>query len=212
MASLSCMQRAQTVEPVELADGLWRWTAPHPDWKPDAASGSSADWPRQVGCTLVLGANSAVFIDAMPSEDETAFWTWADQRCAGRRVLALNTLAFHRRSRPELVARYGATTSRAKHNLPPTVHPIPLRGAGETMFWLPEQHALIPGDRLVADADGRLRMCHESWLVYLPSGIGLAELRGLLRPLLALPIERVLVSHGEPVLADGRRALTEALE
>jgi hypothetical protein len=127
-------------------------------------------------------------------------------------VLALNTLSFHRRSRPELVARYGATTSRAKRNLPPAVRPFPLRGAGETIFWLPEQRALIPGDRLVTGADGRLAMCHESWLAYLPSGIGLAQLRTLLRPLLELPIERVLVSHGEPVLADGRRALAEALE
>jgi hypothetical protein len=206
------MQGAQHGEPVELASGLWRWTAPHPDWKPDAATGSSADWPRQVGCVLLQSADSAVFIDAMPGADERAFWAWADRRCAGRRVLALNTLAFHRRSRPELVARYSATTSRARRNLPPAVQPIPLRGAGETMFWLPEQHTLIPGDRLVTDAGGRLRMCHESWLAYLPSGIGLSELRGLLRPLLELPVERVLVSHGEPVLAGGRCALAEALE
>jgi hypothetical protein len=37
---------------------------------------------------------------------------------------------------------------------------------------------------------------------------GLAE---LLSPLLELPIERVLVSHGEPVLHYGRAALALAL-
>ena len=39
--------------------------------------------------------------------------------------------------------------------------------------------------------------------------LDLDGLRGLLRPLAELPIERVLVSHGEPILCDGRRALNE---
>lgn len=38
--------------------------------------------------------------------------------------------------------------------------------------------------------------------------VGLA---GLMRPLLELAIERVLVSHGEPVLGDGRAALAHAI-
>ena len=41
--------------------------------------------------------------------------------------------------------------------------------------------------------------------------MALSDLRELLRPLLELPIERVLVSHGEPVLSGGRDALAEAL-
>ena len=32
-----------------------------------------------------------------------------------------------------------------------------------------------------------------------------------LRPLLELPVERVLVTHGEPVLEDGHEALAKAL-
>ena len=79
------------------------------------------------------------------------------------------------------------------------------------MFWLPEQRALVAGDRVLGGGDGSLRLCPESWLGYLPSGLTLDELRLLLRPLLDLPIERVLVSHGEPVLADGREALAEAI-
>jgi hypothetical protein len=38
-----------------------------------------------------------------------------------------------------------------------------------------------------------------------------AQLKQGLRPLLELPVELVLVSHGEPVLADGQRALATAL-
>jgi hypothetical protein len=37
------------------------------------------------------------------------------------------------------------------------------------------------------------------------------ELRAALRPLLDLPVELVLVSHGEPVLTNGRDALSDAL-
>lgn len=199
------------MRPVELADGLWRWTAPHPEWRAGAEPGSSADWPREVGSVLLQTPREAVFIDALPWEDERAFWAWADARCAGRRAYALTTISFHKRGRGELVARYRASISRARVNLPATVHPIPLRGAGETVFWLPEQRALVPGDRLIG-AEGGLRMCPASWLAYLPSGIGTEQLRELLRPLLELPIERVLVSHGEPVLAGGRAALAEALE
>jgi hypothetical protein len=37
------------VELQQLARGLWRWTAPHPDWEPNAKRGSPADWPELVG-------------------------------------------------------------------------------------------------------------------------------------------------------------------
>jgi glyoxylase-like metal-dependent hydrolase (beta-lactamase superfamily II) len=199
------------MEPVELASGLWRWTAPHPEWRPDAAAGGTADWPREVGCVLVETDDAAVFIDALATPAEPAFWSWADRRCARRRVFALTTIALHRRSRDELVERYGATSSRAKRNLPQGVRAMPVRGAGETIFWLPGHRALVAGDRLLGDEAGGLRICPESWLAYLPRRISSADLRELLRPLLELPIERVLVSHGEPVLADGRRALARAL-
>jgi hypothetical protein len=45
----------------------------------------------------------------------------------------------------------------------------------------------------------------------MPRPLSAAELRALLLPLLDLPVERVLVSHGEPVLHDGRAALARAL-
>jgi hypothetical protein len=208
---LARTRRLHQMEPVELSPGLWRWTVAHPDWKPDAAADSSADWPREVGCVLVETGDAAVFVDAIAPAAKAAFWSWADRRCAARRVLALTTIGFHRRSRDELVERYGAATSRAKRNLPESVCAMPIRGAGETIFWLPEHRALVPGARIIGAEDGGLRTCPDSWLAYLPSRITSAELRELLRPLLELPIERVLVSHGEPVLADGHLTLAEAL-
>jgi len=82
------------------------------------------------------------------------------------------------------------------------------------MFWLPEYRALVPGDRLLAfgTGAGEVRACPDSWLRYLGNGISGEELRTDLRRLLELPIELVLVSHGEPVLAGGRDAVARALE
>jgi hypothetical protein len=46
---------------------------------------------------------------------------------------------------------------------------------------------------------------------YLPTALDERELRERLRFLLDLPIEAILVSHGEPVLDDAHAALTRAL-
>jgi hypothetical protein len=196
----------------EIKSGLWRWSAPHPDWHQSAEAGSSGDWPREVGCVLYETPDAAVFIDPLvPNGEEEGFWKWADERCLAKPVHVLTTISFHRRSRERFVERYRAGTSRAKDNLPGGVESLPLKGAGETMFWLPDPRALIPGDRLICSPDGSLRMCPEAWLSYLPRAISLDDLRELLKPLLELPIESVLVSHGEPVLSGGGAALARAL-
>lgn len=200
------------MQPSEVCSGLWRWSAPHPEWQPDAPPDSSADWPREVGCVLYEASEAAVFIDPLvPADDGETFWGWADQRIAHRAVIVLTTIGFHRRSRDQFVKRYGASTSRARPHLPKGVQSLPLRGAGETIFWLTEPRALVFGDRIIGEGDGVLRLCPESWLRYLPGHVTVDELRELLLALLELPIERVLVSHGEPVLSDGHGALLRAL-
>ena len=73
----------------------------------------------------------------------------------------------------------------------------------EVVDWLPEQRAVAVGDVLLGSP---LRLCPERWLGKPTHD----DLRESLRPLLDLPVERLLVSHGEPVLSDGRAAL-EAL-
>jgi hypothetical protein len=68
----------------------------------------------------------------------------------------------------------------------------------------------VPGDRILGDRPPGLRLCPASCLRYL-DGFTQDDLRDALRPLLALPIELVLVSHGEPVVADGRAELERVL-
>ncbi len=195
----------------QLDRGLWRWTAPHPDWTPGGGPDSPGGWEQDVGSVLYEARDAAVFFDPLLPEPKDTFWHWADARAAGRRVVVLTTIQWHRRSRDALVERYAASTSRARNNLPDGVQAFVIRGAGETMFWVPDHHALIPGDRILGAAGGGLRLCPESWLRYLPSKITRAELSERLRPLLGLPIERVLVSHGEPVMRGGADALARAL-
>jgi hypothetical protein len=195
-----------------LRPGLHRWEADHPDADPEPKSGSPADWGPSVGSVAYEAPDALVLVDPLVPDDG---WDALDALVErhGQRVAVLTTLQFHRRSRDAVVERYGASTSRAKTTLPDGVETIPIRGAGETMVWLPGPRALVPGDRLLGGDDGAggLRLCPESWLRYLPSGIGLPALRRALRPLLDLPIELVLVSHGDPVLGDGQAAIARAL-
>ncbi len=196
--------------PVEIVPGLLRWSAPHPDWNPQAEPGSAEDWDQNVGSVLYEMPDVVALIDPLlPSRDRREFLDWLDGRIAARPVTVLTTIRWHRRDRQELAERYKSATSRAWNVVPPGIKPRPLRGAGETTFWLPGVAALVAGDRLIGSHRGRLQLCPESWLddgrVDRP---GLAE---LLRPLVELPIERVLVSHGEPVLHDGRAALVRAI-
>jgi hypothetical protein len=199
---------------VELAPGLHRWTARHPDAEPSPDPGSPADWGPDVACIAYEAPDALLLVDPLVPDDRADLRDGLDAlvRSHGRRVAILTTLQFHRRSREELAARYDAATSRARKTLPEGVETVPIKGAGETMVWLPEPRALAPGDRLLGADGGGLRLCPDSWLRYLPSGMRASELREALRPLLDLPVEMVLVSHGEPVLSDGHEAIARALE
>jgi hypothetical protein len=198
---------------LELRPGLYRWTAEHPEAQPDADPGSPADWGPDVGSVAYAAPDALVLIDPLVPPDRGDVQQELDAlvRRHEQRVAILTTLQFHSRSRQRLAERYGASTSRAKKTLPDGVETVPIRGAGETMVWLPEHRALIPGDRLLGYEDGGLRLCPESWLRYLPSKMAEPGLRKALRPLLDLPVEMVLVSHGEPVLSAGRAALARAI-
>jgi hypothetical protein len=198
----------------ELRPGLWRWEARHPDAVASPDPDSPADWGPDVGSVAYATYDALVLVDPLVPEDRDDLWRDVDRlvETHGRPVRILTTLGFHRRSRDRLAVRYGASTSRAKKSLPTGVETVQIKGAGETMVWLPELRSLIPGDRLLGDDEGGVRLCPESWLRYLPSGMTHAGLRDALRPLLDLPVEMVLTSHGAPVLTGGRDAIARAID
>lgn len=196
--------------PEQLAPGLFRWTAPHPEWNSAAEPGGCSDWGPIVASALYEAPDTvAIFDPLLPREEAERFLSRLDELIDGRAVSVLTTIRWHRRDREQLAERYRGNSSRAWNVVPAGVQPRPLRGAAETMYWLPAAATLVAGDRLLGAGDGELRLCPERWLTRVQTDRpGLAR---LMLALLELPIERVLVSHGEPVLQDGRAALAHAI-
>ena len=101
----------------------------------------------------------------------------------------------------------------AGDSLPGGIRAFETARRGEVVYWLPRQRALAVGDVLLgAGAKPRatsdpLRLCPERWLGKATHD----DLRESLASLLELPVVRVLVSHGEPVLRGGARALAAVL-
>jgi glyoxylase-like metal-dependent hydrolase (beta-lactamase superfamily II) len=196
----------------ELGPGLWRWTASHPDWKPD--DGGPGGWDQEVACVYFEAPGAVVLIDpqvpADDSDDAARFRAALDRdvREAARPVVVLLTCDWHERSADKLVRRYDATVRRRTDpaSLPEGVVGVDVPSAQETLFWIPAHRALFSGDVLVG-AHGGVRL--SGWL---DEGVDRAEHRASLRTLLDLPIELVLTGHGEPVLKDGKAAVAEAIE
>jgi hypothetical protein len=186
----------------ELLPGLHRWTAPHPDWEAESEPGSPADWAQLVGSVALETEHCVVLVDPLVPDE---LWPELDELVAGRPVAVVTTVRWHGRSGDAARARYHSADP------PPEIAFVDFPAADERMVWIEQHHALVPGDRLLGDDGGGLRLCPESWLNYIGTGLTLDELRRLLDPLLDLPVELVLVSHGEPVLSGGRDAIRRAL-
>ena len=194
------------VEVQRVDDGLWHWTAPHPEWKPGGA------WERDVGCVYWEAGDAVVLVDPLvPTDDaDRARFLEALDRDVERVALPvaiLLTCEWHARSQAELAERYDARVF-----TPPTAGRLPgdataLDVPEEVVYWLPGARALVPGDALLGTPNG-LTVCPASWF---DDRGGIDELARALRPLLDLPVERVLTTHGPPVLADGHAALARAL-
>jgi glyoxylase-like metal-dependent hydrolase (beta-lactamase superfamily II) len=191
----------------EIAPGLSRWTALHEEWNEPVGSLAletddglllidPIDPPR--GLRKPEHVLLTVFWHGRSTGDLDAKQIWAPSRSA-------------RRLRNRGVAATDPFEDGAE--LPGGIRAINTARDGEVVFWLPKQRAVAVGDVLLgagakprATADP-LRLCPQRWL----GGASHDELRASLRPLLELPVQRVLVSHGEPVLRAGKRALAAVL-
>jgi hypothetical protein len=187
----------------EVASGLRRWTAWHEEWQSD------------VGCLAVDTDGGLVLIDPLdpprelpPPEHVLLTVHWHARSAKAPHVWA------HERT-AKLLANRGVelTDPIGSAALPGEIQAIESARPGEVVFWLPRQKAVAVGDVLLgagakphATSDP-LRLCPERWLGKATPD----DLRKSLAPLLDLPVERVLVSHGEPVLRGGGRALATVL-
>jgi hypothetical protein len=187
----------------QLANGLWRWTAPHPnaanwpDWGPPA--------PPEVGCVYYEALDAVVLFDPLlPAGEEEKFLTYLDRDVArlGLPVSILLTAAWHERSAATLRERYDASD-----RVPDSVEVYRIEGTPEEQlaYFIRPHRALVVAEIFAGDGRGGLA------LVPSPALEDRAALDRSLRAIAELPVECVLVSHGEPVLSDGRRAIELAL-
>ena len=177
---------------VEVAPGLWGWTAPHPEWQPGQG------WDEHVWCWYAELDGATLVIDPLVPRDDARFWQHldADVERRARPVHVLLTAAHHRRSADEIAARYDAAIWDGEGELPegvrtfPVEHPKPV----ERPLWIEQHAALAFADSLAVHA-GELRVW---WDVRWPDGESWYRERLLpsLRPLAELPIEHLLVGHG----------------
>ncbi len=228
----------QQLEVQQIGPGLWRWTAPHPEWKPE--KGGPGGWEEMVGCVYCETPEAVVLIDPLaPPEgtpDHERFFGALDRDVerAGRPVAVLLANHYHVRSAREVYERYrskpGASvfaheaaevdshvTQRFDEGqaLPGGIRAFSISGlnADEVVFYLPSHRVAVPADAILGAGNGELRVAPASWAEAGDEGQARyhARFRRELRRLLDLPVDMVLVSHGPPVLHDGRQALAAAL-
>ena len=212
----------------EIRPHLWRWTALHPDWTPE--EGGPTGWDQEVASFALVQDDSLMLFDPLvPSDEEERFWRHldADVEHHGPPQILL-TVYWHARSAPAVLDRYegtriwtveaGAVSARervavtdtfsAGDALPGGVEARATGEAEEAAFWISSHGALVFGDALLGTPTGGLGV-PDTWL---GEGVTPEMAREALRPLLSLPVELVLVTHGEPVLEDGETALENALD
>ena len=217
----------------ELRPGLWHWQAPHPQWEaaepwdPNVSSYAIADDERLL-LFDPLGVPSE--LEALAADRETAIVLTAPwhERDAESLVERLGAPVYTPLpdSAQDLMDMYGISAERAGDGSPDVVWLL-REGKGEarpytagdrlpfgadvfpghkkndTVHWVESQHAVISGDTLVDFGQGL--EINERWL---RPGVTREEIAEGLRPLLALPVEHVLPTHGGPT---DRAALERAL-
>jgi len=196
----------------ELREGLWWWEARHPEWTAeDDAAGR--DWGPEVSSYAVDDGERLLLIDpTMPPSPLL-------ERAADRETIILLTDTWHERDARRIVDTVGAQVFAPPPDgegrmdaqrfepgdrLPFGVRVFPGREVPlDVVFWIEGARAAAFGDTLIDRGHG-LELV-DSWL---PEGMTRQRVIDGLQPLLALPVEHALPTHGPPT---DRAALERAL-
>ena len=91
--------------PSEVAPGVWRWTAPHPEWR-----NASVRWTHEVASFALVSRDELVLVDPLLDGDADAAGTTLDaldRLVSSTRALAIVvTIPYHVRSSEQLCERY----------------------------------------------------------------------------------------------------------
>jgi hypothetical protein len=205
--------------PQSIDEGIWRWTARHPEWHP-------GEFGAEVASFALAADSVTLLVDPLLPGGVADAETIAalDELVAGD-VAILITVPYHTRSAEPLAERYGGTIhghaavrkrlASSERFWPVTpntddlpagarFHPVGKPRRHEMPIWLPSHAALVFGDTVVEDG-GKLHVWDDR-----PDFVR-EKFAPTLEPLVGLGADRVLVTHGQPVLADGAAELGRAL-
>ena len=94
----------------KLTDGLWRWTARHPEWHP-------GEFGAEVGCFAAQAGDTTLLIDPLLPPDPQPVLDVVDEQ-VGDRLAILITIPYHVRSSEELWRRYRKDAETTIHGHP----------------------------------------------------------------------------------------------
>jgi glyoxylase-like metal-dependent hydrolase (beta-lactamase superfamily II) len=193
----------------ELQTGLWHWETSHPDWTP----GNPDDEGAKVTSYAIDDGERLLLLDplALPRE--------IDEFAADRETAIVLTCAWHERDARSLAERLGAAVFvpspeegdpiqgrqlfSAGDRLPVGVEAFPGKDENDLVLWVESRRALAFGDTLIER--GGVLQIPADWL---SEGVTREQVVPILHPLLDLPVELLLPTHGAPT---DRAALEHAL-
>jgi glyoxylase-like metal-dependent hydrolase (beta-lactamase superfamily II) len=217
----------------EVATGIWHWDAQHPDWTGpenealrdrlaamsampnDAAHGVVSSYAIKTDKRLLLFDPLAVPIEIEELADDseavvvlTCPWHERDARSLVERLGAPVFTPAPDEGSPDVAwlvrgDRSNAHLYAAGDRLPVGIEALPGRLPNDVVLWIESSRAVIAGDTLVDFGQGL-----EIAVEWVPEGVAREQVAEGLRPLLELPVEVVLATHGGPA---GRAALEHAL-
>ena len=196
----------------ELTRGLWWWEAVHPEWTPEDAA--TEDWGPEVSSYAIGDGERLLLIDPTTPPSPV------DEIAAERETAIVLTCPWHVRDARSLAERLGAPlyvpppdkgdpnpveglVFSAGDRLPVEVEAFPGMEPNDLVLWIESRRALVVGDTLIDRGRGL-----EFPVDWASKGVPPEQILEGLRPLLELPVEHVLPTHGAP--AD-RAALERAL-
>ncbi|MDE2817563.1 MAG: hypothetical protein OXM03_07705 [Chloroflexota bacterium] len=217
------MSLADTMQSVR--PGVWRWTAPHPDWSPwDPMKKTGFGWSQEVASVCYETPDGLVLIDPLAPPCGTPahrqLWQTLDAAVQAKRqpVTILLSTDWHDRSAQAVFERYSQQygagiwvheampqdllncqpthTFREGDLLAGSVQVFFIESPHpEVAFYLTSARTLVVADALWGTPDGRL------W-------IGSHEFCSILPRLLSnLTVETLLLSHAEPIVLDAHSVL-----
>lgn len=191
---------------------MWHWQAPHPEW-------DDSVWPQVVSSYAIDDGERLLLFDPIAVPEELL------ARSEERELVVVLTSPWHERDTRALVEEHDPPVFvtdpgegspdvawllsgegdphlySVDGGLPAGIEAFPGGEPNDVVLWVPSRLAVVAGDTLVDFGDGLT--IHEPWL-----STPREQVVGQLRPLLDLPVEHVLATHGGPHDAAAlRRAL-----